>query len=34
MRKQYIIYDIDSFIADWGGYMGLILGFREFLDYD
>ena len=34
MRKQYIIYDIDSFIADWGGYMGLILGFREFLDSD
>ena len=25
-RKQYIIYDTDSFIADIGGYMGLLLG--------
>ena len=25
-RKQYIIYDTDSFIADVGGYMGLLLG--------
>ena len=23
---QYIIYDVDSFIADVGGYMGLLLG--------
>ena len=26
-RKQYIIYDTDSFIADVGGYMGLLLGY-------
>ena len=26
-KEQYIIYDTDSFIADVGGYMGLILGF-------
>ena len=32
MSKQYVIYDINSFVADWGGYMGLILGFRKFLD--
>ena len=25
-RKQYIIYDTDSFVADVGGYMGLLLG--------
>ena len=25
-KKQYIIYDFDSFIADVGGYMGLLLG--------
>ena len=25
-RKQYIIYDYNSFIADVGGYMGLLLG--------
>ena len=25
-REEYIIYDIDSFIADVGGYMGLLLG--------
>ena len=25
-REQYIIYDISSFIADVGGYMGLLLG--------
>ena len=25
-RKQYAIYDNDSFIADVGGYMGLLLG--------
>ena len=27
--KQYVIYDFNSFVADWGGYMGLVLGFRE-----
>ena len=26
-REQYVIYDINSFIADVGGYMGLLLGF-------
>ena len=26
-REQYVIYDISSFIADVGGYMGLLLGF-------
>ena len=26
-RKQYIIYDNNSFIADVGGYMGLLLGY-------
>ena len=25
-REQYIIYDLDSFIADVGGFMGLLLG--------
>ena len=25
-KKQYVIYDMDSFIADVGGYMGLLLG--------
>ena len=25
-REQYIIYDTSSFIADIGGYMGLMLG--------
>ena len=26
-REQYVIYDISSFIADVGGYMGLLLGY-------
>ena len=26
-KEQYVIYDIDSFIADVGGYMGLLLGY-------
>ena len=25
-REQYVIYDTNSFIADVGGYMGLLLG--------
>ena len=25
-KEQYMIYDVDSFIADIGGYMGLLLG--------
>ena len=31
--KQYVIYDFNSFMADSGGYMGLILGIREFHDW-
>ena len=27
VRKQYPLYDINSFIADVGGYLGLILGY-------
>ena len=27
--QQYVIYDFNSFMADWGGYMGLVLGYRE-----
>ena len=26
VRKQYPLYDINSFIADVGGYLGLLLG--------
>ena len=26
-KEEYIIYDMSSFIADVGGYMGLLLGF-------
>ena len=26
-KEQYVIYDMSSFIADVGGYMGLLLGF-------
>ena len=26
-KEQYLIYDFDSFIADVGGYLGLLLGF-------
>ena len=26
IRKQYVIYDNNSFIADVGGFMGLLLG--------
>ena len=25
-EEQYVIYDVNSFIADVGGYMGLLLG--------
>ena len=25
-REQYVIYDTNSFVADVGGYMGLLLG--------
>ena len=26
VEEQYILYEMDSFIADVGGYMGLLLG--------
>ena len=26
-KEEYIIYDASSFVADVGGYMGLLLGF-------
>ena len=29
-KKQYYIYDVSSFIADVGGYMGLLLGCSVF----
>ena len=32
LSMQYVIYDFNSFVADCGGYMGLVLGIREFLD--
>ena len=31
---QYVIYDFDSFMADWGGYMGLVLGYSLLAIYD
>ena len=34
IRKQYVIYDNNSFIADVGGFMGLLLGFSLFSIYD
>ena len=27
VEEQYVLYEMDSFIADVGGYMGLLLGF-------
>ena len=33
-RKQYYIYELDSFIADVGGYMGLLLGFSMLSIYN
>ena len=30
LPQQYVIYDFNTFMADWGGYMGLALGYREF----
>ena len=26
VRREYVLYDPDSFIADIGGYLGLLLG--------
>ena len=34
IRKQYVIYDNNSFIADVGGFMGLLLGFSLLSIYD
>jgi hypothetical protein len=31
--NQYVIYDYDSFIADIGGYLGLLLGHSAFSVY-
>ena len=33
-KKQYVVYDINSFIADVGGFMGLLLGFSILGLYD
>ena len=33
-RTQYVIYDFNSFIADVGGFMGLLLGFSILSIYD
>ena len=33
-RKQYVIYDFNSFIADIGGFLGLLLGFSILSIYD
>ena len=32
--KQYVVYDFSSFIADVGGYMGLLLGFSALSLYN
>ena len=34
LHGQYVIYDFDSFMADWGGFMGLILGYSLLAIYD
>ena len=33
-KKQYVVYDFNSFIADVGGFMGLLLGFSLLSIYD
>lgn len=33
-EEQYIIYDFNSFVADTGGYMGLVLGTSFLSIYD
>ena len=33
-EEQYVIYDTDSFFADVGGYMGLLLGSSLFSLYN
>ena len=34
VTQQYFVYDFDSFIADVGGFMGLLLGFSILSLYD
>jgi hypothetical protein len=34
VKKQYYVYDSDSFIADIGGYLGLCLGMSILTFYD
>jgi hypothetical protein len=34
VKKQYYVYDSDSFIADIGGYLGLCLGMSMLTFYD
>ena len=33
-KEQYLLYDVDSFIADIGGYLGLLLGWSVFSVYN
>ena len=33
-EEQYVIYDFNSFVADTGGYMGLVLGTSFLTIYD
>jgi hypothetical protein len=33
VREQYVIYDSDSFIADVGGFLGLLLGHSAYSVY-
>ena len=33
-KKQYVVYDFNSFTADVGGFMGLLLGFSILSIYD
>ncbi len=30
VRREYLIYDTDAFIADVGGFLGLLLGYSAF----
>lgn len=34
VRQEYLTYDINSFIADVGGYLGLLLGHSLFSIYE
>ena len=33
-RKQFLIYGITNFVADFGGYLGLLLGYSLLAFYD